>query len=187
MGTPRVGTIQHSDLERVYIHHSAMSQFWREWGTFIAWLFGITLGFTAYNIGACALGRFFLDHFHIWDRTMPPYASEIDRHAELIAALVASWLSTPGALGLLVILFTVDDWLRIEMKAKFQFIDYFSTIVVVTLLTEWSFLLVAGAMLRPRFHYINLVALQGVYWFGSLILLPVSIPIIALSYRAWNG
>ncbi|KAH8795129.1 hypothetical protein DL96DRAFT_1690426, partial [Flagelloscypha sp. PMI_526] len=113
-----------------------------------------------------------LDHFRLWDRVIPPDVPKIERHAELIAALLAGWLSSPVAIGLLLILrFGVDSWLR-RAELKFRFLDHISTVVVVVLLSEWSLLLVAGAMLHPRFHYVDPISLLGIYCFGSLLLVP---------------
>ncbi|KAH8795132.1 hypothetical protein DL96DRAFT_1300887 [Flagelloscypha sp. PMI_526] len=194
MGTPKAGTIQHPALSPIYSPRSTSSQLWRDWIKFISWLFGITLAFTVYNIGACALGRFLLDHFHLWDRNIPSDASELNKHAELLAALLASWLSTLAAIGVIIILVRyIDRWIRRiqrqyigRRRRKFQFGDHYWTIVVVVLLSEWSLLPIAGAMLHPRFHYVDPVSLLGVYGFGNLALLPLSIPLGSFGWWAWR-
>ncbi|KAH8813655.1 hypothetical protein DL96DRAFT_1715971 [Flagelloscypha sp. PMI_526] len=189
MGTPKPGTIQQPDLGYIYIPRiprTRAQRFWSEWGDLTVWLLGITLAFTSYNIGAYALGRFFLDHFHLWNRVIPSDASKFDKHGELIAAFLAGWLSTPAALGLLNILaHGVDEWLE-RRKIRFRFLDHLSAIVVAVLLTEWSILLATGAMLHPRFRYVDPVSLFGVYWFGSLLLMPTLGSLAALGYGAWR-
>ncbi|KAH8813652.1 hypothetical protein DL96DRAFT_500483 [Flagelloscypha sp. PMI_526] len=187
MGTPKPGTIQHPELEHIYISRTRAQRFWRNWVVPIAWLLGITLAFTSYNIGAGALGRFMLDHFRLWNRVIPLDTPKLDRHAELIAALLASWLSSPVAIGLLLILhFGVDRWLR-RIELKFRFLDHISTVVVVVLLSEWSLLLVAGAMLHPRFQYVDPVSLLGIYCFGSLLLIPPLGSLVGIGCRAWQN
>jgi hypothetical protein len=84
-----------------------------------------------------------------------------------------------------VMAYGVDEWLR-HRRIRFRFLDHLSTIVVVILLTEWSILLVAGAMLHPRFRYVDPVSLFGIYWFGSLLLIPPLGSLAGLGYRVWR-
>ncbi|KAH8829786.1 hypothetical protein DL96DRAFT_1590413 [Flagelloscypha sp. PMI_526] len=186
MGTPKPGNTQHHDLEAIHINRSTAREDWREWAELISWLVGITATITGYNIGACALGRFFLDHFRLWDRIIPTGVSEIDKHAELIAALLAGCLSAPLAIGIVFVLyFYVEDWLE-RRHSKFEIPDGFPPIIFIVLLTEWSLLPTAGAMLHPRFQYVDPVSLLGVYFFGSLLLIPWLGPLTWFGYRAWH-
>ncbi|KAH8813666.1 hypothetical protein DL96DRAFT_1757537 [Flagelloscypha sp. PMI_526] len=118
MTAPRGGTIQQRVLESLrppYPRFAAAKGFMDEWVLSIAWVFG-----AAYNIGACALGRSFLDHFHIWDRRIPADASSLDKRAELFAALIASCLSTSVVTVLTAALSVIDEVLDRRGK-RFQF------------------------------------------------------------------
>ncbi|KAH8829783.1 hypothetical protein DL96DRAFT_1590395 [Flagelloscypha sp. PMI_526] len=185
MGTPKPGNVQHHDLEAIRTNHPTAYENWRDWVEIIAWLVGFTATAAGYNIAACALGRFFLDHFRLWDRVIPSGVSEIDKYAELIAALLSSWLSTPLAAGLIYVLyFPVEDWLR-RRRPTFRIPDGFRPLFSIVLLIEWSLLPVSGAILHPRFHYVDPVSLLGAYFFGSLLLIPWLGPLIWFGYRAW--
>ncbi|KAH8813670.1 hypothetical protein DL96DRAFT_1625075, partial [Flagelloscypha sp. PMI_526] len=187
--TPRVGTVQHLELEaQVQASDSTMKRIIEDWLIPIAQLLGVTAAIAAYNIGACALGRFFLDHFHIWDRQIPTDASHINKYAELFAALLASCLSTPVAFGLIFMLFIYVDEFLDRLEIKFQFLDdaTVSTMIIITFLTEWSLIPVAAAIFHPRFHSVNPVSLLGVYGFGTLVLLPLSILLASFGFVLWR-
>ncbi|KAH8813674.1 hypothetical protein DL96DRAFT_501016 [Flagelloscypha sp. PMI_526] len=184
MPTPRQGTIQHREIETPvppYSRYTAVKNFLDDWLVPISWILAFTILCAAYNIGACALGRFFLDHFHLWDRRIPSEASSLDKHAELLAALLASCLSTPIAIGLLVVFSKADDiYDRREMR--FKFLNSLSSIVVFIVLTEWAFLPVSGVILHPRYQYVNPISILGVFWFGNIPLLPLSISLAWFVY-----
>ncbi|KAH8813667.1 hypothetical protein DL96DRAFT_1685035 [Flagelloscypha sp. PMI_526] len=135
-----------------------LSQLWRDWIKFISWLLGITLAFTVYNIGACALGRFLLDHFHLWDRNIPPDASELNKHAELIAALLASWLSTLAAIGVIIIL----NGHCFQLPGQCFILDF----ITLTLFLCWEYM---GSGILLYYHYQSLwgVLADGVHMFTT--------------------
>ncbi|KAH8795133.1 hypothetical protein DL96DRAFT_1723785 [Flagelloscypha sp. PMI_526] len=181
MATPRVGTTQQRDPETLRLTGSRVKYRIQEALSMIAWLLGFTAVSAAYHVGACALGRFFLDHFNLWERKIPSNASPLNKHAELLAALLASCLSTPVAVGLLYALLAVDNVID-RRRTKFLFLNNVSDAVFYVILTEWSLLPVSGLILHPRLEYVNPVSILGVYWFGSLVLLPISIPLACLGY-----
>ncbi|KAH8813668.1 hypothetical protein DL96DRAFT_1715983 [Flagelloscypha sp. PMI_526] len=186
MPTPKQGTLQHRELEALvppYSRYAAVKGFLNDWLAPIGWVLGITIFSAAYNIGACALGRFFLDQFHLWDRRIPSEASSLDKHAELYAALLAGCVSTPVAIGLLIMFFMIDDILDRRFNMNFQFLSSLSRIVALIVAIEWTFLPICAAIIHPRYKYVNPISILGVYWFGSLFLLPLSIPLAWFVYQ----
>ncbi|KAH8795131.1 hypothetical protein DL96DRAFT_1723782 [Flagelloscypha sp. PMI_526] len=184
MTAPRGGTLQQGELESLhppYPRFAAVKEFIDEWMLPIAWIIGFTALGAAYNIGACALGRFFLDHFHLWNRIIPADASSLDKRAEYFAGLIASCLSIPVATVLIAALFVMEDVLDRRGK-RFRPLASLSNIVILITFTEWCLLPVSGAIIHTRFYYVNPISLMGVYWFGSLVLLPVSIPVAFLIF-----
>ncbi|KAH8824037.1 hypothetical protein DL96DRAFT_1818736 [Flagelloscypha sp. PMI_526] len=182
MPTPREGTIQHHELGTLYVPYSRsrVNAFINDWLIPIAWLLPVTAAIAAYNIGVCALGRFFLDHFHLWNRRISSSASSLDKHAELLAVLLAGCLSTPVTLGLALAIFEVEDMLERKGR-RIEILDSMVKAVVVLFFVNWILVPISGAILHPRYQYVTPVSLLGVYWFGNLVLLPLSVPL------AWFG
>ncbi|KAH8813653.1 hypothetical protein DL96DRAFT_1625034 [Flagelloscypha sp. PMI_526] len=177
MGTPNPGTIQHHDLD-------VPQQSFRDWEGYFGILFQLTIVFTGYNIGACALGGLFLDCFHLRDRDTPSDVSVMDKYAELIGAVLAAWLSVPVFAGLAFILKHGIEGLK-HSKIIFQFLDHEYTFAAVLFLAQWFGLLLAGAILHPKFHYVDAVSLFGLYWLGTLILILLCI-LAVFSYGVWH-
>ncbi|KAH8795137.1 hypothetical protein DL96DRAFT_1567776 [Flagelloscypha sp. PMI_526] len=188
MPTPKQGTVQQRDLETLlpqYPRYISVKHFYEDWIGPFCIVLAITAFSAAFNIGACALGRFFLDHFHLWDRRIPSEASSLDKHAELFAAVLASCLSTLVAIGLFVIFIKADDIFK-RWKMNFRFLNFPSSLLVLLVLIEWAFLPVSGAIIHPKYQYVNPVSMLGVYWFGHLPLLPLSIPLVWFVYQVLN-
>ncbi|KAH8813701.1 hypothetical protein DL96DRAFT_1716008 [Flagelloscypha sp. PMI_526] len=87
MSTPRAGTLHQSDIETLHRPYKSPYKGWvQEYLVPFLWVNLYTTASSCYNVGACALGRFMLDHFHLWKQTIPLHTSGVSRHAELIAA-----------------------------------------------------------------------------------------------------
>ncbi|KAH8824036.1 hypothetical protein DL96DRAFT_1818735 [Flagelloscypha sp. PMI_526] len=183
MPTPRVGTIQHPELGTLHTPYvkSRVNTVIREWTIFLLWLLGITAAVVTYNIGACALGRFFLDHFHLWNRRIPSSASSLDKHAELLGVLLAGCLSTPLTLELILAIFKVEDISR-RRGGTVEIIDSSDKAVALLIFVDWTLIPISGAIIHPRYQYVNPVSLLGVYWFGNVVLLPLSGPLACFGY-----
>ncbi|KAH8824039.1 hypothetical protein DL96DRAFT_1616159 [Flagelloscypha sp. PMI_526] len=189
MPTPRAGTIQHSELEPLYPSYkpqSRVKQLVKEWLIPLAWVLAITLAAAAYNIGACALGRIFLDHFHLWDRRIPSNASSLDKYAELYAPLLASCLSAPVSLGLMYAIFNVEDMIS-RRYGRFTIVTSLFQLAVLVILVEWTLIPISAAIIHPRYQYVNPASILGVYWFGNLVLLPLSTPSAYFGYLFLRG
>ncbi|KAH8831831.1 hypothetical protein DL96DRAFT_1589137 [Flagelloscypha sp. PMI_526] len=168
MPTPYPGTVQQLDVENIY--PLPKSQWRYRMRTIIA-VIEISIGSCAHTITCCALGRFMLDHFHLWHTrwSIPPDAPNIEKHAELIAAFLAGSLAGPGTYGGAVVFVAIDDelqrrWpqIRIPTSSWVLWAIYFFVL--------WTLLVITGAVLHLRFSYLTVGSTLGVYGFGSLLL-----------------
>ncbi|KAH8813705.1 hypothetical protein DL96DRAFT_1716012 [Flagelloscypha sp. PMI_526] len=206
MPTPKSGTIQQPDLEALYIPYKKVFFQPRLCALeidvvylqtrskitdnvrFYLWVLFITGLFCGYNIAACALGRFLLDHFHLWKWTIPSDAPSIERHAELIAAFLATFLATPTMVVVFLFLIWADHRLE-DRDVNYQFQDHSYSLVGAYVFANWAMMIVTGAMFRPRFHHISVASILGVYGFGNLLLLPacgIFMIISFVSYDLWK-
>ncbi|KAH8824038.1 hypothetical protein DL96DRAFT_1713394 [Flagelloscypha sp. PMI_526] len=181
MPTPRAGTMKHDELRTLYAPYSRpkVDVFIDGWLIPIAWLFLVAVVIAAYNVGVCALGRFFLDHFHLWNRGIPSSASSRDKHAELFAVLLAGCLSFPIFLALTLASLKFE----VVLERRGRRVEILDTrkAVALQVFINWIFVPVSGAIIHPRYQYTNPISILGVYWFGNLVLLPLSVPL------AWFG
>ncbi|KAH8834696.1 hypothetical protein DL96DRAFT_1701725 [Flagelloscypha sp. PMI_526] len=201
MVTPQEGTIQHQDLEALQLPpHSKPVKSWlttyslklispsrNEGGSTTrttALILACIAGVCAYNISTCALGRFFLDHFHLWTRTMSPDAPTVEKHAELIVALLAGCVSVP----LTILTFAIVDDLDRELWIqgwRFQIMNIHNIIIWIFVVVLISVLPTIAAMIHLKFHHVTPVSTLAVFGFGSLITLPLSIALIACFVWFW--
>ncbi|KAH8824911.1 hypothetical protein DL96DRAFT_1611256 [Flagelloscypha sp. PMI_526] len=173
MPTPREGTLQHRDLESL-----SPRPFFRlpKWLAsidveFVNSFFFFFVAVSIYNTVACALGRFFLDHFHLWNRTIPPDARSLDKHGELVAAFLASCLSLIATVAILYLCTFLDDVLRVRGK-NFEILTHNPSILGIIIFSVVTMVPVAGAIIHPGLHYVNPVSMLAVYGFGSVLLIP---------------
>ncbi|KAH8824910.1 hypothetical protein DL96DRAFT_1682129 [Flagelloscypha sp. PMI_526] len=172
MPTPRDGTHQHPELESLPPRISLLMKWQAITGIdieFILWLLGLDAILCAYNIVACVLGRFFLDHFHLWKQSIPPDARSIDKYGELIAAFLAGCLSLPATLGLVYMCLRIDDMLDAQGK-RFQILGHDILPFALILFMIFSMVPIAGAIVHPGLHYVKADSMLAVYWFGSLLI-----------------
>ncbi|KAH8813698.1 hypothetical protein DL96DRAFT_1625165 [Flagelloscypha sp. PMI_526] len=183
MSNSNVGTVQQPDLEAlVYSHKEGWVSkfFWRT--TFIIFIIAF---FGGYNTAACALGRFMLDHFHLWNRTIPTDLAGIDKHAELIAAFVSGCLATLVALGILFPLGWIDGQLK-KREVKYRFLHHNYTVVWAGIFASLGGLTVTGEIFHPRFQHISIVSMLGVYGFGNLLILPTLALLLYVAGETWD-
>ncbi|KAH8834698.1 hypothetical protein DL96DRAFT_1701727 [Flagelloscypha sp. PMI_526] len=180
MVTPREGTVQHQDLEALPPY--SKSGIWFHYGkptaSILAWIAGVC----AYNVSTCALGRFFLDHFHLWTRIIPSDAPTLDKHAELIVALLAGCLSIPLTILTYVIVDDLDRMLWVQ-GYRFQFTNIDNIIVWILVVALLTLFPATAALIHLKFHHVTPVSTLAVFGFGSLITLPSSLALIACFAR----
>ncbi|KAH8813671.1 hypothetical protein DL96DRAFT_1625078 [Flagelloscypha sp. PMI_526] len=101
MPTPKAGTVQHRELEPIYLPHPTERSV-KDWLFPLAWFIGIITVIVGYDICNAALKSFFLDLFLVWGWRTPSESSHIDRYAWFYAALLARCLTTPVTLKLFI-------------------------------------------------------------------------------------
>ncbi|KAH8813702.1 hypothetical protein DL96DRAFT_1820962 [Flagelloscypha sp. PMI_526] len=190
MPTPKEGTLQQPDLEALSHPYQSRESWVSEYLIPLLWILLYLTGFGGYNVAAGALGRFMLDHFHLWNQTIPSNTAGIDKHGELIAALVAGCLAPPMTVWIMVILILVDDQLR-KRDVKFQFGDDagFRAVVWISVFANWVGIIMTGAMFHPRFQHVKVASMLAIYGFGNLLLLPTLRLLVGMtlgSLRLWN-
>ncbi|KAH8804092.1 hypothetical protein DL96DRAFT_1686755 [Flagelloscypha sp. PMI_526] len=132
----------------------------KEWLVPLAWVLAITVAAAAYNIGACALGRFSLDHFHLWNRRIPSNASSLDKHTELYAALLATCLSAPVSLGLIYAIFNTEAIIS-RRYWRFTIVTSLFQLAGLIVLVEWNLIPISAAIIHPKYQYVNSVSILG--------------------------
>ncbi|KAH8796823.1 hypothetical protein DL96DRAFT_1643301 [Flagelloscypha sp. PMI_526] len=175
MATPYLGTIQHPDIESLIVYRPPKRQCPYDLQLPLI-LLEINVASCIHTITCCALGRFMLDHFHLWRSTwiIPSDAPGIEKHAELIAALLAGSLAGPGLYGGGHV---ADAMISAELDKRFRDLRRRTRIPIgniplwgVYFLILWALLAITGAVLHPRFHYLTAGSILGVYGFGALFL-----------------
>ncbi|KAH8796836.1 hypothetical protein DL96DRAFT_1009556 [Flagelloscypha sp. PMI_526] len=191
MLTPYPGTIQQPDIDSIYPPTKTRGKFNLR---LIVQLVEISAGSCAHTVTCCALGRFMLDHFHLWHSRwiIPPNAPNIEKHAELIAAFMAGCLTGPAIYGAVVGASFFFSELRsrfprlrarLRFRIPYPFSD--SPIWILYFFVLWTLLAVTGAILHPRFQYLTVGSVLAVYGFGSLLLFPPSFSLTL--YIIYNG
>ncbi|KAH8813694.1 hypothetical protein DL96DRAFT_1625160, partial [Flagelloscypha sp. PMI_526] len=71
---------------------------------------------------------------------------------------------------MLVLVHWIDARLK-EQQADFQFQSYTYYILWIFVFATVTLLILIGAMLHPRFPYVSVASMLGVYAFGNLLLL----------------
>ncbi|KAH8796834.1 hypothetical protein DL96DRAFT_1643319 [Flagelloscypha sp. PMI_526] len=179
MGTPYPGTIRQPDVENIYQPPKSRRKYDLR---LIVQLMEISTSSCVHAVTCCALGRFMLDHFRLWGSRwiIPPDAPSIDKHAELIAAFMAGSITGPAWYGTAIGGYFVYSELcsrypnlrgRIRIPAPFDLVFIWALYFVVL----WTLLVIIGAILHPRFHYLTVGSVLAVYGFGGLLLLPPSL------------
>ncbi|KAH8817752.1 hypothetical protein DL96DRAFT_1623242, partial [Flagelloscypha sp. PMI_526] len=164
MPTPYPGTIRQPDLENLYVYPK---QAWCN-VKLTCQFTAITLLISGYNVAACALGRFFLDHFHLWRWSVPAGVTGFDKHAELVTAFVSSVIATPATIGVFWVVILILH--EIEKRGViFQFSD--RSLLWIYIVVTWVLLALMGTAFHPRFQHITTVSMLAVYGFGNLLLL----------------
>ncbi|KAH8813704.1 hypothetical protein DL96DRAFT_1716011 [Flagelloscypha sp. PMI_526] len=172
MPTPSAGTSKQPDIETPYRPYKRPYRGWvHEYLVPILWVSFYTTVSSGYNVGACALGRFMLDHLHLWEWSIPLDTPSINKHAELIAACVAGCLASLATIGVVLILFWLDRHLK-KRGVKFQFGDSVYTMIWAHVIINWVLVVLAGLMFHPRFQDVNALSMLAIYGFGNLLLLP---------------
>ncbi|KAH8813695.1 hypothetical protein DL96DRAFT_1625161 [Flagelloscypha sp. PMI_526] len=184
MPTPKAGTIRQQDLE---ILPRRSKNDWRsQYLVPTLWLTLFTGAFCGYNVAACALGRFLLDHFHLWKRTIPSDTPSIEKHAELIAAFVAGFLATPTAFGFFSALTWVDKELM-RRKVKYQFLlQSYASFWAEVFMVDLVAVTVTGAIFHSRFRQMGAVSILAVFGFGSLLLVPAVGFVVGVIWVSWD-
>ncbi|KAH8796837.1 hypothetical protein DL96DRAFT_1643326 [Flagelloscypha sp. PMI_526] len=178
MPTPKAGTVRQPDVE---VLSSPSKKEWFKDLPLTIWLALLSAVSCVYCIISCALGRFFLDHFHLWPSryTVPSDAPSLDKHAELIAALVAGCLTGPATFGAIILFYLFGDILiprhmpSVLGRLPLLGICFFVILVLLAIL---------GAMFHMRFRYLTVVTILATYGFGSLFLLSGT----GISFYLWN-
>ncbi|KAH8800123.1 hypothetical protein DL96DRAFT_1637024 [Flagelloscypha sp. PMI_526] len=183
MATPHSGTIQHPDIESLTVYRPPKRQCPFDIKLYLI-LFEISVGSCLHTITCCALGRFMLDHFHLWKSNwiIPSDAPGIEKHAELIAAFMAGSLAGPtlyggGHVAVALIPTKIEAWysnLRNRTQIPISDLPLWTWYFFVL----WSLLVVTGALLHLRFRYLTVGSVLGVYGFGALFLF---LPSLALA------
>ncbi|KAH8813684.1 hypothetical protein DL96DRAFT_1625114 [Flagelloscypha sp. PMI_526] len=175
MTTLRGGTVQHQDLGALPLPpgppYLKYKYIWDDYGKPTAWTLAITTAICTYNVSACALGRFFLDHFHLWNRTMPPDVPNIEKHAEPIVALLAGALSPPLTFLIFSILFLIDDIILVR-GYKFRILDVYGMLVWIFIVALFSLLPAMAALIHLKFLHVTPLTTLAVFGFGSLVIFP---------------
>ncbi|KAH8796849.1 hypothetical protein DL96DRAFT_1643354 [Flagelloscypha sp. PMI_526] len=168
MPTPHPGTIQEPDLENIY---QPPKRRWPFDLLLSIQIVEISIGSCIHNVACCALGRFMLDHFHLWNSRwiIPPDAPSIEKHAELIPAFVAGCLAGPATYGGAVAADSFIIALR-KRHVQIRIPRGDGGVWAIYLLSLWILMAVIGAILHPRFRYVNVGSILGVFGFGNLFL-----------------
>ncbi|KAH8813697.1 hypothetical protein DL96DRAFT_1625164 [Flagelloscypha sp. PMI_526] len=174
MAALKAGTLRESDLESLKQSSPAKKRWIPKKLKPTFWITLFTASCCGYNVVACTIGRFLLDHFRLWKWTIPFDTPSIEKHVELIAAFVAGCLATPATFGLLFILISVDDQLK-KREVKYQFSDHGYHLIWPPIFVNLVLVIVAGAMFHPQFRYAGAVSILAVYGFGCLLIPAVGI------------
>ncbi|KAH8796819.1 hypothetical protein DL96DRAFT_1643299 [Flagelloscypha sp. PMI_526] len=117
-----------------------------------------------------------LDHFHLWNSKwmIPSDTTGIEKHAELIGALIAGSLTGPGLCACARGVTAIDTT---KLEKLFRNLRNRSRIPIGNLpiwgmyfFVLWSLLSITGALLHLRFPYLTVGSIWGVYGFGALLL-----------------
>ncbi|KAH8825501.1 hypothetical protein DL96DRAFT_1817045 [Flagelloscypha sp. PMI_526] len=178
MPTQYPGTIQQPDVESLY-QPPKKKLLLQRWILLTIQLIEISIGSSIHSVACCALGRFMLDHFHLWSSRwiIPPNEPSIEKHAELIAAFMAGCLAGPATYGAAAVSHTIiPDLRRRNVYVRIRTDDLGSW--AVYLLVLWVSMAITGAMLHPRFRYLTVGSILGVYGFGALLLFLPSLGLV---------
>ncbi|KAH8823384.1 hypothetical protein DL96DRAFT_272342 [Flagelloscypha sp. PMI_526] len=176
MPTPRPGTVQ-QDLESLPVSKPKRKSHLLP---HLSW----AVGTIVFSVASCALGRYMLDHYAIWDQPIPQ-----NSHGELISAAVAGcFISTAMEL----VNFVDNKLVYYKWYPDFTTFWALVYVLVVTTCTTCVAVVVAAAIVHPfdNFWYVTPPRLLAVYAFGSIILLPSVAGAILLSafcYGAWSA
>ncbi|KAH8796841.1 hypothetical protein DL96DRAFT_1689011 [Flagelloscypha sp. PMI_526] len=178
MPTPHPGTVRQLDVETIYPPPRQESPSNLK---LIVQLIEISISSCVHTITCCALGRFLLDHFHLWHArwTVPPDAPSIEKHAELIAAFLAGCLAGPGTYGVAIVVDAIDTEIR-RRRPLMRLPETALVLWGIYFFALWTLLVITGAILHTRFRYLTVGSILGVYGFGSLILF---LPSLGLAVR----
>ncbi|KAH8813806.1 hypothetical protein DL96DRAFT_1821046 [Flagelloscypha sp. PMI_526] len=190
MATPTVGTIQ-QHLDPILVpppsrfSRAMKLAYW--WGVYCTSVAGIML---PYNTLSCFLGRYLLDHFHLWDRTLPPGTDRSrGKDGELISAAIAAFIGTLLSLagGLFSVVVSERFFVDPGTSSRNAEVAWFGVFYVpCCLLAAVGSMAASGGFMHARFHYVHPDTLLGVYAFGSLITFPSSLFIWWAVHALWT-
>ncbi|KAH8796877.1 hypothetical protein DL96DRAFT_1010581 [Flagelloscypha sp. PMI_526] len=152
MPTPYPGTVQQPDVENIYQPPKRRRTADLK---LIVQLMEISISSCVHGVTCCALGRFMLDHFHLWQSRwiIPPGVPSIEKHAELIAAFLAGCLTGPATYGAALGGYSlVSEFRRRFPNMRFRVgirVPYFLSnmpIWIIYFFVLWTLLAITGAL-----------------------------------------
>ncbi|KAH8813803.1 hypothetical protein DL96DRAFT_1625425 [Flagelloscypha sp. PMI_526] len=135
-----------------------------------------------YNVLSCFIGRYILDHYHLWHRTLPLGVERSGgKDGELIAAAIAGAFSA----SFIITLYNIASW---SVRYGYRHPGVSTACMCLptgpikwcfwAILILWSPLPLFGALMHLRFDYVDPVSMLGIYGFGAMIIFPGAVVLI---------